>query len=216
MQKGFWAVKEAKQKMKLGKGFGFFVMLLVVTQFVQDAASLPAGEKSLYNSLNDVTFSIGSGFAEVDSEVYKYTSGEYADKYVYAYRVSNIDSGVGLSFFSVGIRDGANAYDPDFDVLLGAVDPALWAVVRLSPPETQIESVNALFTRTIDDGFSSMRLWFVSDYTFGLGDGALFGMSSGVPHYAAGDLLTPIPEPATIVLLGMGVLITFARRKRSF
>ena len=188
-------------------------MLFVVTQSSQHANALPTGDNFLYDSLLDVTFSMGSGSAEVDCKVYKYTSGDYADKYVYTYRISNVDSSIGLSFFSVGILDDANAYDPDFDVLVGAVEPALWAIVRLSPPETQVESVNGLFTHTIDNGFSSASLWFVSDYASTSSSGVLFGTSSGAPCYATGDLLTPIPEPATIFMFGTGWLMTLIRKR---
>ena len=190
-----------------------FLGLLVITAlFVRDASALPVGDKSLHDSLSDVTFSIGSGSAEVDCEVYKYTSGTYADKYVYAYQISNIDSGIGLSFFSVGILDGASAFDADFEPLLGVANPDIWVVVG-SPAQ----SVDALFTSPIHSEeviTTSTVLWFVSDYASTLGNGALFGTLSGTPYYATGKLLTPVPEPATIVLLGISGLLAFTQKRR--
>ncbi|MHC4424217.1 MAG: hypothetical protein ACYSWR_06055 [Planctomycetota bacterium] len=190
-----------------------FLGLLVITAlFVRDASALPVGDKSLYDSLSDVTFSIGSGSAEVDCEVYKYTSGAYADKYVYAYQISNIDSGIGLSFFSVGIFDGASAFDADFEPLLGVANPDIWVVVG-SPAQ----SVDGLFSSPIHSDSPitiSTVLWFVSDGPPTLGNGALFGTAYGVPHYASGDVLTPIAEPATFVLFGIGCLLTIPWKRR--
>ena len=46
-----------------------------------------------------------------------------------------------------------------------------------------------------------------------------FGLAEGYPvtgaRFTGNVTVTAVPEPATIVLLGMGVLITFTRRKRS-
>jgi hypothetical protein len=160
-----------------------------------------------------VTFNIGSGSAEVDCDVYKYRTGDYADKYVYAYQISNIDSEVGLSFFSVGIFDGANAFDADYEPLMGVVNPDLWAVV-----DSPAQSVDGLFSSPIySDGplTTSTVLWFVSDYEPTSGKGTLFGTASGMPEHATGDLLTPIPEPATIALLGICGLLTLIRKRQS-
>ena len=192
----------------------FLGLLIITTLFVRDASALPDGDKWLYDGISDVTFSIGSGTAKVDCDVYKYRTGDYANKYVYAYQISNVDSGVGLSFFSVGILDGANAFDADYDESLsGVAIPAQWAVVG-SPAQ----SVDGLFSSPIySDGplTTSAVLWFVSDYAPTSGKGTLFGTSSGTPEHATGDLLTPIPEPATIVLLGICGLLTIIRKRQS-
>lgn len=202
-----------KEKMGNIRKILFLGLLVITTLLAQDANALPAGDKWLYDSLSDVTFGIGSGVAEVDCEVYKYTSGIHTGEYAYTYQISNIDSDIGLSFFSIGILDGANAFDADYDKsLLDVVMPDQWAVVG-SPAQ----SVDALFTSPIhSDGpvTTSTVLWFVSDYASTLGNGALFGTLSGTPYYATGNLLTPVPEPATIVLLGMSGLLAFTQKRR--
>lgn len=190
----------------------FLGLLIITTVFIRDASALPDGNKWLYDSLYDVTFNIGSGTAEVDCDVYKYTSGTYEEKYVYAYQISNVDSGIGLSFFSVGIFDGANAFDADYELLMGVANPDIWEVV-----DSPAQSVDGLFSSPIySDGplATSTVLWFVSDYAPTSGKGTLFGTASGMPEHATGDLLTPIPEPVTIVLLGICGLLTIIRKRQ--
>jgi len=189
--------------MKTKREAGFVVLLLVATLFAQKARAIPAG--GVLDASHSETFIIEDGFATVESKVYSYTPGEY----VYTYQISN-DSAVGLSFFSVGIEDGANAFDPQHDPGTG-VAPANWDTVG-SP----VQSVGALFTSPIYNGFSSEVLWFASNYASALGEGALFGTSSGVPKFATGDVFTPLPEPATIFVLGLGGALVALTRKRPF
>lgn len=194
--------------MESKKEFRFLISLLVAILFVQNASAIPGG--GVLDANHTGTFAFEYGSAEVDCEVYKYTPGEYTSQYVYTYQISNIDSGIGLSFFSVGIKDGANALDPHHDLGAG-VAPTNWDTVG-SP----VQSVDGLFTSPIYNGLSSEVLWFASDYASTLGEAALFGTSSGSPKYAGGGVLTPVPEPATILLLGIGgALITLTRKRCS-
>jgi len=197
--------------MKMTRRTRFFSLLFVVTLFAQNARSVPVPVGSTMEDHDSTTFVIGSGSAVVNSNVYYgYTSGPYQDKYVYTYQIIN-NSGMGLSSFSVGILDGANAFAPDVEEAVGTVNPTYWTTVG-SP----VQSVDALFADiTIGDSESSAILWFVSNYTSTSGNGMLFCMSSGSPYYATGDLLTPIPEPATFVLLGTAGLWILTRKRRS-
>ena len=187
--------------MRLMERFAMSALILMVTVFVQNAGAIPA-DGTLYNTY-EATFNIGGGYAEVDCEVYKYVS----DEYVYTYQISNQDSAIGLSFFSVGIPEGASARWPSFDSdpIGGYVDP-VYSTVSGSP----VQSVNYLFADTIDSGETSARLWFVSDDAPTMGMGTLFGEQVGT----TGDLLTPTPEPATLLLLGTGALMILTRKRR--
>ncbi len=178
-----------------------FFSLLVAIVFAQNAGAIPVGGV-LHDSYSG-TFDTGFGLAVVDCEVYAYTSGEY----VYTYQISN-NSTIGFSFFSAGIPEGGDAWSPsvDSDPISGYVDPVFWTVAG-SP----VQSVDYLFADTIDNTETSALLWFVSSHTSHLGVGTLFGGNVST----TGDLLTPIPEPATFLLLGTAGLWILTRKRRS-
>ena len=50
-----------------------FVILFVLVLLPNSAHAVPQGDMSLYDSVLDVPFNIGSGHAEIDSHVYIYT-----------------------------------------------------------------------------------------------------------------------------------------------
>ncbi|UCF44049.1 MAG: PEP-CTERM sorting domain-containing protein [Planctomycetota bacterium] len=192
--------------------FRVLSLLFAVALFAHNAGATPVPLGWSSHDSHTATFTIGSGSATVASDVYYgYASGPYQDKYVYAYQINNVNSGLGLSHFSVSIviADGASAYDPDYEELAGAINPALWTTIH-----NPVQSVDAIFTDTIENGDISAILWFVSDYASGYSTSALQCMSGGVSHYATADVLSPaVPEPATVALLGLGALVVF-RRKR--
>jgi hypothetical protein len=207
--------------MKRMKSKLLVLLIIAALTACAGATPIPAGWTTHVEST--ASYSIFGGAAMVDSDVYygfgpgSPTAGSpYENKYIYAYQITN-NSGLGLSFFSVGIFPAANAFDPDQDTAGTAVPAINWAVVTSPGP---VKSVNALFTDTIDnDGKLSSILWFVSDYGPTPGNVALFGMAGGMPFYAAtptqGMVYTPIPEPVTITLFSLGGLMAVARKRRS-
>ena len=186
--------------MKMTRRTRFFSLLIVAIVFAQNAGAIPVGGV-LHDSYSG-TFDTGFGLAVVDCEVYAYTSGEF----VYTYQISN-DSTIGFSFFSVGIPEGADAWSPGVysDPISGDVAPVFWTVAG-SP----VQSVDYLFADTIDNTETSALLWFFSSHTSHLGSGTLFGRNVSTTE----DLLTPIPEPATFVLLGTAGLWILTRKRR--
>jgi hypothetical protein len=156
------------------------------------------------------TYNIWSGTATVNSGVYQCNDGEYTGKYVYTYQISNISTGVGLSFFSVGVTNGATVIG--LDCAPGNIGPGDWSAVGDNLP--LVQSVNASFDTPIKNGQGSTLLWFVSDYGPTMGEGFLFGFLSRVPEYDSAEVLAPVPEPTTISLLTFGgILAARARRK---
>ena len=178
------------------------ILLLMLMAFSADvslAATVPVGWTSSQNDFAD--YSILGNTVRITSDVYGYATGDY----VYAYQVTNTSS-VPLSFFSVAVYPGADVFDVFYDLSGSVAEPDSWGAVVSS---TQVESVNAMFfTDALEnDGISSAILWFKSNYGPEPGNAALIGALSSVHYYASvpdsGQVLVPIPEPATIVLFSL-------------
>jgi hypothetical protein len=184
-----------------------FTVLLLVQVTKGESPAPPGGTPTTHMA----TFNIGSGTATVNSGVYQCNDGEYNGKYVYTYQISNINTGVGLSFFSVGVTIGATVIG--HDCAPGNIGPEDWSAVGDNLP--LVQSVNASFDTPIKNGQGSALLWFVSDYGPTMGEGFLFGFLSRVPEYDSAEVLAPVPEPATISLLTFGGILAARARGRN-
>jgi len=183
---------------------------LVLLSSAAFGASVPAGWGSHDSGISTFTnMSGGAAVADVTWHVYSDygASSGLEGSCVYAYQISNT-SGAGLSFFSVEIPVSAVIGTTDHDVSVGDVPPDLWGVVGGDP-----QSVEAMFTQTVGAGESSYLLWFACDQGAGWAEGALVGMSGGYV-FATGDIMAPVPEPATIAVLGVGGILVLVRKRK--
>ncbi len=153
------------------KKIAILILASIGLLVVQSAYAVPPGGVP---ATHIATFDIGSGTATVNSGVYQCNTGEYNGKYVYTYRISNSNTGVGLSFFSAGVTDGATVIGLDSEP--GDIGPGDWSAIGDNLP--LVQSVDASFDTRIKNGQGSTLLWFVSDYSPTMGEGFLFGFLS--------------------------------------
>jgi len=144
----------------------------------------------------------GTGVATVTSSVYTdNTTGDF----IYTYIISGAQ--VNLSFFAVELYPDVTILDWGVDA--GANPPLSW-----EPVNTPFESIEAFFKDPIESGETSATLWFISPQSPTEADGALAGITGGQYNFLVGHVLTPVPEPATWILLMAGGLFGRLSRRR--
>jgi hypothetical protein len=141
------------------------------------------------------------GQAEVTSTVY-----ELGNLYLYTYVIDNPEESTqNVSWFSVETDEDADVQSVGYDI--GANAPAIWHEI-VSSMNSTILSVDALFINAIEAGEESTVLFFISSKAPTTTTGYVGGKSVIVE----GDVLSPVPEPATMLILAAGALVTLRRR----
>ena len=189
--------------MKIPKSLFALSCSLAAIIFAQNAFGTFV-DATLISSLYDVPFSITAGDGEVDCEVYQH---DITGEYLYTYQITNLTSSVSFSFFSVGIVDGLSAYAPGYDVnpFSSDINPVFYTVTGWP-----VQTVDYVFSETIGIGQQSSVLFFKSIDAPGLGRATLYSSNMS----ATNNVLVPIPEPATIMLLGSAGLWILGRKRK--
>jgi len=156
---------------------------------------------------------------QIDCAVYEAYPGTAPGPgdYIYAYQIFNdASSNVAIDSFSLSIVDDVVVGDIGWDDF-GVVDGVAPSHAYFSPDPTSPQSAIYLFLPFMGDLIGadqhSVTLLFASNSrpmeSFGIIEGGSIGMM-------VEDLPTPIPEPATILLLGIGglSLASIGRRRR--
>jgi hypothetical protein len=213
-------IERERGMMKPKTRFKFLVLrVLVGILFAPAAQALPAGGEVLGpdSVLFDYTYDGRRLAGQIDYAVYETESYDNnpltGGLYVYAYQIFNSgDSDVSIDSFSVGILEEAIVSDIGWEAAQGGeVEPSF---AYFSPDAQTPQSAMYLFlpqlAGVIGIGESSTILLFSSDRDPEMG----FGVIEGGSIAETVDLPTPVPEPATIFLLGAGGALVTLLRKR--
>lgn len=169
----------------------------------------------------DYTYDGRTLSGQIEYAVYDNYPGNWpsGDQYIYAYHITNSQfSDVAIDSFSLSILEGANVGLLIGHDSYGVTDGIAEMYAYFSPDSFAPQSAIYLFMPEImggqgliESGDESFNLLFSSPYAPTTGYGLVDGGSIGamVP-----GLATPLPEPATILLLGIGgALVTMMRNR---
>jgi len=210
--------------MKRKEKLFFLVLLCVIGLYPSLVNGLPVtgaltgwepDSVSFYTESNGRTLS-----GQIDYAVYEYDdypgTAPAEGQYVYVYQIFNSEqSSVGIDYFSAGILGDVVSGGIGYD-FYGAGDGVMPNVLYFSPNLENVQSAVYLFLPPfggfIESGQHSVLLLYVSDNE-PIDDGFSVIAGGSISATAEG-LPTPVPEPATIVLLGIGGALLALTRKR--
>ncbi len=146
------------------------------------------------------------GSIQVTSRVY--TIGNL---YLYTYDLTNpLDSLQSASWFSVAIAPGVDIVSVGYDTSQTKVVPAVWHDIG-----NPIVSIDAQFLSTINPGQSSTTLYYLSAQRPGKTSASMGGIAETGSFVCVNPITSPVPEPATVLLLSAGAFLSVRRRNRS-
>lgn len=157
----------------------------------------------LGTKLQEIDYTFGP--ISVTSMVY-----EMGDQYLYTYELTNPQGSTdNASWFSVAIQSGVDILSIGYDTSSTLIVPAVWHNVG-----DPIISVDAQFQDPITPGDVSTILYFFSAQGPSTTTASVGGSTqTGGSFVYMGLITSPVPEPATVLLLAAGAFFGL-RRKR--
>jgi hypothetical protein len=127
---------------------------------------------------------------------------------VYRYNYEITGSTININWFSVGLLDYLGLTGTKGTLATtGGLNPIIWDFMDTPP-----SSVAALFQPQITPNTVSYVLYFDSYKAPTVASAMVSGITSNQYYSLTGNVFTPIPEPATLALLALGMGLA-ARRK---
>lgn len=153
-------------------------------------------------AVDDFDFVYGSDTVTVHSEV-------DLDNGIYTYSYKIISTDIHVFNIAIGLLPGSSVDAGSVNTWLdGGVIPSSWEISD-SPL-----LASAMFGTLVNPGAVSDTIYFESTQAPTIGSGLVSGMTQNLSFVGIdGQVFTPIPEPATLALLAVGMGVVLRRRK---
>ena len=197
-----------------GRLFSIF-MILVLSTTVAYAMPLNGDSSASTSGLMNVQAAEATGQLDANIEYAVYAPGNYpgndpssGNEWVYAYQAFNNSTGsVELSQLSVGRLSGSTVNNVGHDSTYGTLSASQVPTLML---ETSSSVVWNFLSSLINPGEFSDVLLFTSPNSWSTGPGSV--QNGGLSQTTT--LPTPVPEPATMLILSLGSMAMVGMRRR--
>lgn len=196
----------------------------MMKQFIQWTVMMVAVlSLSAYGStmMCDDTFGYSSGGDGPFASVHSWVTYDDVDTYTYYYRILDVSDDYQMHYFQFDLPDIATSYNLNKgqttnweDTYYG--DGNLYAGWYSYEADDVFYGMGAIFTSPVAAGKTSIILHFDSDLAPIASTGMLNGFDPSNQNISLnGNVYTPVPEPATVLLLAMGTGYVMHMKRRT-